>query len=376
MIDTDGLVGGAWALAEDPRPLMTAQPPQWAQPGLAGLFMVPKSQWDRKPYRTSGAVAIVGATGVFTNARSWWSGASYEQVAEAVQAADGDDGVKAILLHVNSPGGTSAGLTDLLAALRMTEKPVHAYIQGQAMSAGCLLLSVCTQVTISPAAAAGALGAILVMRRMPPRSDQGDLLELRIVSRSTPAKDWGAAFGDDENAEVAKADLQKYLDEVHEAMMAEANRGGRTMEDHGGKTFTGDAAVTAGLADQVGGQMEALAAAEAAGLEQERQRMTQTQANADALAEARREAAAAERERAAAIRALAGPDDIKDRCIADGRSVGDSAVDLNAALSEAAAGAAVLNARGEHTAGSETAASGGEQPARKRPTARRWRPRP
>ena len=67
------------------------------------------------------------------NTRSGGRGASYEQVQNAIDGALANSKAKAILLHIDSPGGTVYGVeqTAMKIAQAKRVKPVHAFIDGK-----------------------------------------------------------------------------------------------------------------------------------------------------------------------------------------------------------------------------------------------------
>ncbi len=85
--------------------------------------------------------AVIPITGVITRRASLWSwifgGTSTVEVGAALTAALDDKRVKEIVLLVDSPGGTVAGVADLAAAIRKarTRKPITAFVELAASAA-------------------------------------------------------------------------------------------------------------------------------------------------------------------------------------------------------------------------------------------------
>ena len=99
------------------------------------------------------------------NTRSGGRGASYEQVQNAIDGALANSKAKAILLHIDSPGGTVYGVeqTAMKIAQAKRVKPVHAFIDGLGASAAYWLASQTSRVTASPDAEVGSIGAYTVL---------------------------------------------------------------------------------------------------------------------------------------------------------------------------------------------------------------------
>lgn len=84
-------------------------------------------------------IAMISISGVLGKSLPWWqdSGATLPDLAKAIRAAANDPGVDAILLAIDSPGGTVAGTSDVADAVAMAKakKPVCAYAQDLMASA-------------------------------------------------------------------------------------------------------------------------------------------------------------------------------------------------------------------------------------------------
>jgi signal peptide peptidase SppA len=111
------------------------------------------------------AVAVIRASGLLMKPTSWF-GTSTVQLRRDIQAAADDPGTSAILLSIDSPGGTVAGLADLAADVRAARKrkPVWAHIDDLGASAAYWLASQADAVYAnSPDALVGSIGTILVV---------------------------------------------------------------------------------------------------------------------------------------------------------------------------------------------------------------------
>ncbi len=138
---------------------------------MAGMFdqTVVAAGEDPIPYNFSqqGAVGIVSIRGPLVNNDSEYNRyrgvTSYADVRRAMIYAATQEGVKAILLDVDSGGGSVSGVDDagaLIAAIDKSVKPVYAYTGGQMASAAYWLGVSARGVYMSQTAMIGSIGVI------------------------------------------------------------------------------------------------------------------------------------------------------------------------------------------------------------------------
>lgn len=115
-----------------------------------------------------GVVAVVPLFGVMAQRRmpgaSTGGGASSEAVGRALSQAANDPSVKAIILHVDSPGGAVSGTRELAAKVQEAKrsKPVIAHVDSLAASAAYWVASQATEVVSTPGGSVGSIGVIAV----------------------------------------------------------------------------------------------------------------------------------------------------------------------------------------------------------------------
>jgi len=85
----------------------------------------------------------------------------YAEIIDDIELANFDDEVKSIILVCNTPGGTVQGIEETYDAILKSEKPIHAYVETSATSAGYYLAAACESITVSPSAISGNIGTIL-----------------------------------------------------------------------------------------------------------------------------------------------------------------------------------------------------------------------
>lgn len=219
----------------------------------------------REPgYDVIQGVARINVFGVLTHRgraegqSSWLLG--YQQIAVWMQSALDDPAVHTIMLVFDTPGGEVAGLFDFAALISRADevKPVYSMIDDHALSAGYAMAASGRSISISQTGGAGSIGVL--MRHV----DFSGMLEKDGVNVTHifagEHKIDGHPYGPLPDA--VRADCQKEVDSLMDLFV------GHVVEQRGmsaadvrateAAVFTGEAAVQAGLADQVETQDELL----------------------------------------------------------------------------------------------------------------------
>ena len=122
----------------------------------------------RKPYSVSDGIALIGIDGELVNRGSYVGASSgvtsYEGIAAQIKAAQADAAVNGIMLEVNSPGGSAAGLAAVQQVINSASKPIWAIANAQAASAAYWIASSADRVGVVPDGMAGSIGTVIVMR--------------------------------------------------------------------------------------------------------------------------------------------------------------------------------------------------------------------
>lgn len=129
---------------------------------------VTHSATERATAAKAGGVAIVPIKGLITRNLSFQDACAGVvatdpiKVAEAVEAADANENVKAIVADVNTPGGVTTGVVEAAARIRAvaakTKKPMIAQVNGLCASAGYWLSSAFPEISITPSGMIGSIG--------------------------------------------------------------------------------------------------------------------------------------------------------------------------------------------------------------------------
>jgi protease IV len=214
-------------------------------------------------------VAMVYAQGAIRHGRSGrgpgGGGMGSDTMAAALRAAAADDRARAVVLRVNSPGG-SATASDVIwrevVRIRAAGKPVVVSMGDVAASGGYLISAPADVIVAQPGTITGSIGVILgkpVLREMFGRAG---------VSTDTVAEGTNATmFSSSRPFSDAEWDrINVWLDAVYADFTGKVASGRRMTPDRvnelaRGRVWIGADAVANGLADETGGMYDAIAIA-------------------------------------------------------------------------------------------------------------------
>jgi len=182
--------------------------------------------------------------------------ASSVEIVRMLETARKDPRIKAVVLRVNSPGGSAAASQEVYAEVKRVkaEKPVVVSMGDLAASGGYYISSAATKVYASPATLTGSIGVIFSSLEF-----SGLMEDLGITSQTVTAgeyKDIASMYRKMTAAE--RGMLEKLVGEVHAQFIA-AVAEGRGMEEGQvrklatGMIMTGAQAKEANLVDDLGG---------------------------------------------------------------------------------------------------------------------------
>jgi len=204
--------------------------------------------------RPSGTrVARVTVKGVITEDR---------KMTEAIDKLADDDNVKAVILSIDSPGGSVEGGESLQAAIAYVaeKKPVVTVMGGLAASAGYMIAAPTTRIFARDSTLTGSIGVLLQTGEI-----SGLLGKVGItaqVIKSGPLKDEPSLT--EPLTPEAKKMLQGLIDDMYDQFVGIVASGrhmdpARVRELADGRPYTGRQALALGLVDSIGGEREARA---------------------------------------------------------------------------------------------------------------------
>ena len=151
-------------------------------PARASLFGNDLAQRHQRngtqPFAVVDGIAVIEIAGTLVHRGAWIGQSSgltsYEGIAAQLQAALADPGVRGIALDIDSFGGEVAGAFDLADRIRAAraQKPVHAFVAEQALSAGYALASQADRIILPRTGAVGSIGVVALHTDMSGALDQ------------------------------------------------------------------------------------------------------------------------------------------------------------------------------------------------------------
>lgn len=216
------------------------------------------------PVTMSGNVAVVSIDGPLTRSTvySWWSGEAlstgYDALMQTLQTLMDAPGVRGIVLDINSPGGSVAGVqecADFIARCAAV-KPMAAVTNSLCASAAYWLASATGRVYATETAEVGSIG--VVMQLVDARKAAEKAGYSVTVMHAGKFKSAGSAY--EELSDEAKAYFQNQLDTLHDifrsAVASHMDVQGDASEWGDAQIFLGRDAATRGLVTAVVGSRD------------------------------------------------------------------------------------------------------------------------
>ncbi len=203
----------------------------------------------------SGNAAHIKIRGVITSGESLLGveTSSSDDIVAAIEKAGADGRIKAILLDINSPGGSAVASEEVANAVRDSEKPVVALVRDIGASGAYWAASGSDAIVASPLSMVGSVGATASYLEFSGLMEKYGVGYERLVSGEF--KDSGAPFRElnDEEREM----MQEMIESAggYFAQSVRENRGltGEAMEEvSSGRVYTGVQAMELNLVDELG----------------------------------------------------------------------------------------------------------------------------
>ena len=218
------------------------------------------------------AVAVIRLDGAISGGAEYiTTGITPEHVTDLLEQAAADPAIKAIVVRVNSPGGSVVASDEIYHALLEFEKPVVIWMDEMAASGGYYIACGGDYVFAHPATLTGSIGVVSQFINVEELLDEIGV-DVVIVA-SGPRKDIGSLFR--EMTEEEQALWEAIIDEVYEGFVETVAQARSLPLEHvrelaDGSVYTGRQALELGLVDELGTRDDAIAkAAELGGIEGE-----------------------------------------------------------------------------------------------------------
>lgn len=223
----------------------------------------------------SNKVAVIYVQGIMItgNLPGGLGYATSEEISKSIQDAADDKNVKAIVLRINSPGGTPAAAQEIVTEIKKAQehKPVVVSMGDVAASAAYYISAPADHIIANPDTMTGSIGVIWVFENSSEYFDEEGVDFY--VAKSGDFKDMGAnwrGLTDDEkqySEEVVLEAFDRFVDEIASGRGLSRSEV-KDMAD--GRIYTGSRAVELGLVDETGNLYDAIdVAAKLGGIEGE-----------------------------------------------------------------------------------------------------------
>jgi protease-4 len=207
-----------------------------------------------------GNVAIIPVIGEISFARDIFAGGvTSDEIIDFLKQAEENPNIKAVVIEINSPGGSVVSIQEVAEKLRKLKKPTICLIREVGMSGAYWVASACRRVIANPLSLTGNIGVSASYLEFSGLLRKLNVSYVRLVSGEH--KDIGSPFREPTPEELAR--LKSILQEIHQAFVETVaeNRGlpleyVRNLSD--GSIFLGREAKEKKLVDELGGLDRAL----------------------------------------------------------------------------------------------------------------------
>ncbi len=218
--------------------------------GLLFLLLVARGLVQSAPIGDK--VAVIDIMGVISRT---------DPVIDQIHQYRDDQTVKAIVLRINTPGGSVAPVQEIYSELNKLEKPIVASMGSTAASGGYYIAAIADEIFANPGTLTGSIGVIMQFTKLKGLYEKIGL-EQQVV-KSGKFKDTGSSIRDMTDEE--RALLQTTLDDVHSQFIDavfEGRQAHLTREDvvalADGRVFSGQQAFEHKLVDKLGNLPDAI----------------------------------------------------------------------------------------------------------------------
>lgn len=205
-----------------------------------------RDEMPKMPERV-GVVPVVGP--IFHRG----AGLTYQGIVAEVRKLVRNGRVSRVILDIHSPGGTAAGAFEAAEELAelAKEKPITAFVNEQALSGAYLLAAACTERVLPKSACVGSIGVVMTHLDVSKAAEKAGF-KFTHLFRGKHKVD-GTPY--EPLTDQAKAEFDKQMDQSMALFTSTVSRMLDLPEDKVRETeariYTGEEAVSAGLADRV-----------------------------------------------------------------------------------------------------------------------------
>jgi protease-4 len=221
---------------------------------------------DTKTAKKGDAIGVIYIEGVITGSRDEAGflgvGVGSRSLLEQLKEAREDDSIKAVLIRINSPGGSAAASQEIgneIEKIRKTGKKVVTSMGDTAASGGYWIAATTDRIVANPATLTGSIGVIMDLQNMQELFKKIGITPQTI--KSGPFKDIGSPTRPLTPAE--KEILQGMVDDIYQQFVDVVVKGrkmdrAKVLQLADGRIFTGRQAKDKGLVDELGNFSDAV----------------------------------------------------------------------------------------------------------------------
>jgi protease IV len=195
--------------------------------------------------------------------------ATSEDITKSLMDADGDEGVKAIVMRINSPGGSPAAAEEIVAAMKKIKKPIVVSMGDVAASAAYYISAPADKIIANPDTITGSIGVIWEFQNRSAFYEKDGTSFY--ISKSGELKDMGGdwrGLSDEEKRYADQTIAEAYGRFVKEVAQDRNLSLSKVKDLADGRVYTGAKARELGLVDDFGSLDDAIdTAAKLAGIE-------------------------------------------------------------------------------------------------------------
>jgi len=207
-------------------------------------------------------IAVIVADGEIIDGKSGKNTVGSTTIIEALRKARKSKRVKAVVLRINSPGGSAQASDEMWREVMLIakEKTVIASMSDYAASGGYYIAMACDTIVAEPTTVTGSIGVFMFI----PDVSQFMANKLGITFEQVKTGEIGELLTITRGLnETEKSILQQQADKVYESFTSKAAAGRKMSQDEikkiaSGRVWTGEQAKENGLVDELGGFNEAV----------------------------------------------------------------------------------------------------------------------
>lgn len=220
---------------------------------FSALFFLTGERW----HVPRNKIAIIVVEGVITEAHE--GGANPETIRKLLSRAEEEEGIKAVVLRINSGGGDAGASWDMYRAVKRVNKPVVASIGNIGASGAYLVAVAADEIVATPMSVVGGIGASVEFPFDVPINASEEAEKIS----SLPSGELKDMFADYRLNESERGYLKERLENVLEVFLNCVTEK-RNISDENraiiakGGWFTGEEGLRMGLVDKIGNLDDAI----------------------------------------------------------------------------------------------------------------------